>query len=58
MDRPYGRREAVDKRGVQPLELAREMRVIEEIQCESGEVEKERPGKWKRRESNTLHIVL
>ena len=37
---------------------AREMCVTEETQCESGEIERERLGKWRRGESNTLHIVL
>ena len=37
---------------------AREMRATQETQCESGEAERERPGKWEGRESNTLHIVL
>ena len=37
---------------------ARQIRATEETQCESGEVERERPGKWKGRGSNTLHIVL
>ena len=37
---------------------AREMRDREENQCESGKRERERPGRWGGRESNTLRIVL
>ena len=37
---------------------AREMRATQENQCESGETERERPGRWRGKESNTLHIVL
>ena len=57
MDRTYGRREAVDERGVQPPEPP-ERCASQETQCESGEIERERQGKWRGRESNTLHIVL
>ena len=32
---------------------AREMRVTEETQCESGKIERERLGKWRGKESNT-----
>ena len=58
VDHTGGQQEAADERGVQPPE-PREERVRQERPTGSlGEADRERQERWRRKESNTIHIVV